>query len=247
MGAADFGGAGQEREQRAGIGAHGAHDGVGDLRLDRARVAADIARLDRKGAAFAFDHRRVAEKPGDARAVDRRRHDEKPQILAQALLRVARQRQTEIGIERALVEFVEQHRGDAVEHRIVEDEPGENSFGDDFDPGFARDFRAEAHPQAHGFADAFAQRMRHALGGGARGEPARLEHQDAAVFRPILAGKNERHPRRLAGAGRRHQHGRVARAQGRGQFRQRGVDRQRRRSISVPSFRGAPESRARNP
>ncbi len=94
-----------------------------------------------------------------------------------------------------------------------------------------RDFRAEAHPQAHGFADAFAQRMRHALGGGARGEPARLEHQDAAVFRPILASKHQRHPRRLAGAGRRHQDGHVARAQGRGQVRQRGIDRQRRRGI----------------
>ena len=49
-----------------------------------------------------------------------------PQILAQALLHVARQRQAEIGVERALVEFVEQHRGDAVEHGIVEDEPGKN-------------------------------------------------------------------------------------------------------------------------
>ena len=36
-------------------------------------------------------------------------------------LHVARQREAEIGIERALVEFVEQHRGDAVELGIVED------------------------------------------------------------------------------------------------------------------------------
>ena len=175
-----------------------------------ARIAADIARLDRKGAAFAFDHRRIAEQPGNARAVDRRRHHEELQILAQALLHVARQRQAEIGIERALVEFVEQHRGDAVEHRIVEDEPGENAFGDDFDAGLARDFRAEAHPQADRLADALAERLRHALGRGARGEPARLEHQDAAVFRPVLAGEHQRHPRGLAGAGRRHQHGRIA-------------------------------------
>ncbi len=34
------------------------------------------------------------------------------QILAQALLRVEREGQAEIGIERALVEFVEQHGGD---------------------------------------------------------------------------------------------------------------------------------------
>ncbi len=141
--------------------------------------------------------------------VDRRRHDEELEILAQALLHVARQRETEIGIERTLVEFVEQHGSDAVEHRIVEDEPGENSLGDDFDAGLARDFGAEAHPQAYRVADAFAERRRHALGGGARGEPARLEHQDAAVFRPILAGQHQRHPRGLAGARRRHQHGRI--------------------------------------
>ncbi len=57
------------------------------------------------------------------------------------------------------------------------------AFGDDLDAGLARNFRAEPHPQAHGLADAFAERLRHALGGGARGEPARFQHQDAAVFR----------------------------------------------------------------
>ena len=77
------------------------------------------------------------------------------------------------------------------------------------------------------FADLFAERLRHALGGGARGEPARLEHQDAAVPDPVLFGEHQRHPRRLAGAGRRHQHGGIVRAQRRGQFRQGGVDRQR--------------------
>ena len=45
------------------------------------------------------------------------------QILAQSLLGVARERQPEVGIERALVEFVEQHGGDAVEFGVVEDLP----------------------------------------------------------------------------------------------------------------------------
>jgi len=67
------------------------------------------------------------------------------QIFAQALLHVAGQRQAEIGVERALVEFVKDHGGDAVEHGIVEDQPGEDAFGDDFDPGAARDFRAESY------------------------------------------------------------------------------------------------------
>ena len=77
-------------------------------------------RLDRKSAALAFDHRRAAEKLRHPRAVERRRHDQDFQVLAQTLLRIARQREAEIGIERALVEFVEQHRGDAGQFRIVE-------------------------------------------------------------------------------------------------------------------------------
>ena len=112
LGAADFRRSGKEREQRAWLRARCAADRVGDLRLDRPRIAADIAGLDRKGAAFGGDYRGLAEERGDAGAVDRRRHDEEPQILAQPLLHVARQRQAEIGIERALVEFIEEHRDD---------------------------------------------------------------------------------------------------------------------------------------
>ena len=81
------------------------------------------------------------------------------------------------------MELVEHHRCDAVEHGIVEDQPGEDALGDDLDPGAARDFGAEPHPQAHSVADALAERLRHALGGGTRGEPARLQHQDAALVR----------------------------------------------------------------
>ena len=114
-------GARQEHQQRAWLGAQRARDGVGDLPLDAlARVAAEIARLDREAAALALDHRRVAEQRRHPRAVERRRHHQHLQILAQALLHVARQRKPEIGIERAFVEFVEQHGGDAVERRIVE-------------------------------------------------------------------------------------------------------------------------------
>ena len=41
-----------------------------------------------------------------------------------ALLRVERQRQAEVGVERALVELVEQDPCDAFERRIVEDHAG---------------------------------------------------------------------------------------------------------------------------
>ena len=74
------------------------------------------------------------------------------------------------------MEFVEQDRGDAFEHRVVENEPGEYALGDDLDPRARRHFRAEAHAQAHGLADLLAQRLGHALGGSPRRQPAGFQH-----------------------------------------------------------------------
>ena len=108
LAAADLGGAGKKDQERSGLGPQRAHDGVGDLRFDRrACVAPEIAGLDREGAAGALDHRRLAEELADARAVERRRHHQELEVGAQALLHVARQRQAEVAVERALVELVE--------------------------------------------------------------------------------------------------------------------------------------------
>ena len=173
LGAADLAGARQERQHRAGFRAHGLQHGVRHLPLDRrARVAPEITRLHRESAAQAFDHRRIAEQFCDARAVDGRRHDQELEVFAQPLLHVAGERQTEIGVERALVEFVEQQRGDAVERRIVEDHAREHALGHELDAGPPRHLGAEAHAIADGVADRLAQRVRHARGGGAGGESA---------------------------------------------------------------------------
>ena len=191
----------------------------------RARIAAEIARLDRKGAALALDHRRVAEKLRDARAVDGRRHHQKLQVLAQALLRVAREREAEIGVERALVEFVEQHRRDARRAsgssriRRVNTPSVTTSMRvlrETFEPKRTR------KPTVSPTVSPSVSAMR--VGGGARGEPARLQHEDLAVLAHGSSRQHQRHARGLAGAGRRDQHGGVARAQRRGQRRQRVVD-----------------------
>ena len=89
---------------------------------------------------------------------------------------------------------------------------------------FVRDLRSEAHAKAHRVADLFAERLRHALGRRARRKPARLQHDDLAVLRPGLVDQHQRHARGLAGAGRRHQHRGLARAQRLRQRRQRVVD-----------------------
>ena len=177
--AADFGRARQKRQHRACIGAQRCRDRVRHLPLERRiRLAAEIARLDREGAAFALDHRRIAEQfatraPSSVADITRMRKSSR-----RPCLRVARQREPEIGIERALMKFVEQHRGDAVQFGIVEDLPRENAFGDDLDARRARDLRAETHAIADGLADVLAQRLRHAFGAGARRDPARLQHDD---------------------------------------------------------------------
>ena len=119
-------------------------------------IAADIARRDGKGAALAFDQRRVSQERAHARAVERRRHDEKAQVLAQGPLRVEREGETEIGVERALVELVEQNGRDAFERGIIEDLPGEHALGHDLDAGAFRHEAFKPHAQADRLADLFA-------------------------------------------------------------------------------------------
>ena len=145
--------------------------------------------------------------PRDARAIERRRHHEEAKILAQALLRIERKREAKIGVERALVELVEQHRRNAFERGIVEDHAREHAFRDDLDPRARGDEALQAHAKADGLADLLAQSRGHTRGGGARGEAARLQHDDLARFRERLVEQRERNPRRLAGAGRGDQHG----------------------------------------
>ena len=113
--------------------------GLGHLPVDGcARVAAEIARLHRKGPSKALDHRRVGpEKAGDAGAVQCCGHDEQSQILAQRPLRVEGKGEAEIGIEAALVELVEKHGGDAGELRVIQHHAREDALGDDLNAGGA--------------------------------------------------------------------------------------------------------------
>ena len=147
--------------------------------IGAAAIAAEIARLDRKGAAFALDRpgaspsSRATRAPSMVADITRIfRSSRRPRCTSRASAK------PEIGVERALVEFVEEERRDAVERGIVEHHAREHAFGDELDAGLARHFRGEAHAVADGFADRLAKRCRHTRGRGAGGEPARLEHDD---------------------------------------------------------------------
>ena len=65
-----------------------------------------IAGFDRKLPSFAGDDGHAAHQPGDRSAVQRRRHDEQPQVIPQHLFRFETQRETEIGMQTPFMEFV---------------------------------------------------------------------------------------------------------------------------------------------
>ena len=178
-----------------------------DLVLDPGvRVAADIARRDRKGATLAFDQRRVSQERSHSRAVERRRHDEEAQVLAQGALRVEREGETKIGVERALVELVEQNGRHAFERGVIEDHAGKHALGHDLDAGALRHEARQPHAQADRLADFLSQSRGHARGGGAGGETARLDEDEALALRPGLVEERERDAGGLARAGRGDQH-----------------------------------------
>jgi hypothetical protein len=102
--------------------------------------------------------------------------------------------------------FVEQHSSDAGKFRIARDHALENALGDDFDPRLRADLRIEPHPVTDSLANLLAKQLRHAASRGARGQPARFQHDDLPPVEPGFVEKRQRHQRRLAGAGWRDEH-----------------------------------------
>ena len=102
----------------------------------------------------------------------------------EGLLRVARQCEAEIGIQRALVKFVEQHRGNAFEGRIVDHKAREDALSHHLDPRSLGDLRAKPHAQTDSVTHLLAKRRRHAGGCGTRRKPARFQDKDLLIFCP---------------------------------------------------------------
>ena len=155
--------------------------------IGAARIAAEIARLDRKGAALALDHRRVAEQLRHPRAVDASptspgacRSSRRPCCTSRASAR-PRSASSERSWNSSNSTAATPSSDGIVEHHA-----GEHALGDDLDARPARHLRAEAHAIADGLADLLAERRRHARGRGARREPARLQHDDLLARRPRL-------------------------------------------------------------
>ena len=156
--------------------------------------------------------------------VERGGHDEDAQVGAEVALDVEGEREAEVRVDAALVEFVEDEQPGVGEFRIGGDAAGEEAFGEDDDPRIAAEAAFEAHVVADGGAGRFAEEVGHAPGGGSGGHAARFEHEDALAGEPVFAEEGEGDDGRLAGARWRGQDGGAVVAQGRAQTRQGGGD-----------------------
>ena len=91
--------------------------------------------LDRVLPPFGRDHRAVAQIGRDRRDIERRRHHDDAQLGAQRALDLPAEREREVGVNRALVELVEDHRADAVEGRVVLQPTNKQALRHDDDAG----------------------------------------------------------------------------------------------------------------
>ncbi len=200
--------AGQKDQQ--GFGARGGQllrqpgHVAGDIGLHRqGLVAAEIMGIDRKSPAEALKRSGARQDGQHALTVERRRHDEQAQVVAQHRLGVTGEGQAEIGIKAAFVEFIEDDAAHAFERRIVEDAARENAFSDDLDAGFGADLAFAADTETDGFADALVQGLGHARGGGASCQPPGLQQDNRLAHKPGLIQQGQGDARGLAGAWRR--------------------------------------------
>lgn len=152
---ADLPGTGEKGQQIAALPPQGAQDrlhrGAGDGCAERALPVVD---RDRPAAPPAHHHQRL-QQPGHGLGIERRRHHQQAQILTQGVRHIPAQGQPQIGLEAALMEFVEDHQGDPLQRGVPLQAPGQNPLGHHLDPGRGADPAVETHP----IADAPARRF----------------------------------------------------------------------------------------
>ncbi|PYR61884.1 MAG: hypothetical protein DMF85_01080 [Acidobacteria bacterium] len=163
----------------------------GDVGQRFTRAIADGNRMETPGN---VDDRTAVEKRGYGAGLERRGHDNDAQVIAREP-GLARQRQAEVGMDAALVEFVEHDRAEGGEQRILLEPRGEDAFRREEHAGAGGEPALEAHLPADLIADRPALFACDPPRDRARRKPPRLQHDDGAVRR-----QDRRHTRRLSRA-----------------------------------------------
>ena len=136
LGAADFRHAGEEGENVAGVlrqrGANGAGHGVRQF-ARHGDVAFGVLEGDREHPAEAFDNLGVHQ-PGETGAVGGGGHRQQPQFGPQLPAQIEAQRESQVRLERTFVDFIQDHRRDAIEAGIGLQAAHQQALGDDLDP-----------------------------------------------------------------------------------------------------------------
>src|SRR3546814_7360953 len=92
------------------------------------RRSTDMTQVQWPGASFTLDNRCIVHQGRKARAIQRGRHGQQPEIGAKRLLRIKRQSQAKIAIKAALMNLIEEDGGYAGQFRIVLTPVAENTF-----------------------------------------------------------------------------------------------------------------------
>ena len=215
---ADLAGAGQEDQHVAGALGQRPADGRGDVR-EQSRVDPEaVRRIDRgrrrgpdgvdlvQRAGGLDDRGRAAvaaEQRGQPLRLGGRRHGEQLQVRAQRGPDVETEGEREVGVQVPFVALVEDDRVHPGQFRVGLQPADEQAGGDHLDAGRGAAPAVPADAVADPAADGLTQQRGHPARGGAGGDPAWLGDDDAPRQG---AGQRERDERRLAGAGRRHEH-----------------------------------------
>ena len=132
--------------------------------------------------------------------VQRGRHQQQPQVGAQGLLHLERQRQADVGVQAALVELVEDDQRDAGELGVVLQDPRQHPFGDHGQPGALGHPRVGAHAQPDALPDLLAE-VRCQAGGHRSGRQAAGFEQEDVAREGVAQQQRQGQARALAGAG----------------------------------------------
>ncbi|MNC24087.1 hypothetical protein D3C75_721290 [compost metagenome] len=188
----------QEHQGTARVGRqrlqhHGAHLGLQPLLA----IGGAVVVVDGKAAPLGANHRGVRQQGLQRHALQGGGHNEQLEIVTQPLLALDGEGQGGIGVQAALVEFVEDHQGDAGQLGVLLQHPGQHPLGHYLEPGRGTGATLAPHPQPDALPHLLSELARQKARDVARREAAGLQHDDAAG-QPVSAHQLQGQQGRLA-------------------------------------------------